>query len=125
MAKDPLKIVQIIGQTIYDKKGLNPLAIDIRTVSSLTDYVIIAEGNVDRHVVAIARAIMDVMAEEGESLYHEEGISNGDWIVLDYSNIIIHLFTPGLRQKYQLERLWPSGEVVDLQIECKSEGCYG
>ncbi len=125
MTKDPLKIVQIIGQTIYDKKGLNPLAIDIQKVSSLTDYVIIAEGNVDRHAVAIAHAIMEVMKEEGEPFCHEEGMSNGDWIVLDYSNIIIHLFTPGLRQKYQLERLWSTGHVVDLQIECKTEGIYG
>jgi len=125
MTKDPLKIVQIIGQTIYDKKGLNPLAINIQNVSTLTDYVIVAEGNVDRHVVAIARAITNAMTEEGETLLFQEGIGEGDWIVLDYGNIIIHLFTPGLRQKYQLERLWATGEVVDLQIECKHEGCYG
>jgi ribosome-associated protein len=125
MTKDPLKIVQIIGQTIYDKKGLNPLAIDIQKVSTLTDYVIVAEGNVDRHVVAIARAITNAMTEEGETLFFQEGIGEGDWVVLDYGNIIIHLFTPGLRQKYQLERLWETGEVVDLQIECKTEGCYG
>lgn len=125
MSKDPVSLVQLIGQAIYDKKGLNPLALDIKAISTLSDFVVIAEGNVDRHTVAIAKSVIDVMEEENEALLHVEGLTTGDWVVMDFGSIIVHIFTPGLRQKYQLERLWSHGEIVDLQIECKSEGCYG
>ncbi|MBI5273640.1 MAG: ribosome silencing factor [Chlamydiales bacterium] len=125
MTKDPQSLVQLVGQAIYDKKGLNPLALNVQSISTLTDYIVIAEGSVDRHVVAIAKSVMDVMEEEQEALLHVEGLTNGDWVVIDYGNIIVHIFTPALRQRYQLERLWSEAAIIDLQIECKSEGCYG
>lgn len=119
------ELVQLIAQAIYDKKGVNPIALDVQGKSTLTDYIIIAEGNVDRHVVAIGKAIVDAMQEVGEKPIHMEGFSNGDWVVIDFCNIMIHIFGPKLREKYQLEQLWSEGEIVDLQIECKKEGVYG
>lgn len=103
-----------IAQIIYDKKGSNILALDIRGLSSITDYLLIAEGNVDRHVISIAAAIIE---QKKGSLIHAEGLQVGDWIVLDYGEVVVHLFQPGLREKYALEKLWNQGQIVDLTID--------
>ena len=116
MKKDPIFVLNTVAQTIFDKKGSNILALDLHGVSSVTDYVIIAEGNVDRHVVSIAQAVRDSLEKIGENPIYVEGMSIGDWVVLDYGNFMVHLFMPGVREKYQLERLWQEGEIVDLQI---------
>lgn len=121
MKKDPLPLLNLIAQAIYDKKGFNILALDLRKISTLTDFVIIAEGNVDRHVSAIAGAITDALKKIGETPVYVEGLESGDWIVLDYIQVMIHLFSPGLRDKYQLEKLWGEGEIVDLTIATTSE----
>jgi ribosome-associated protein len=110
-------LLNLIAQTIFDKKGINILALDVKKLSSITDYVLIAEGNVDRHVIAIAKAIEKAMQQVGETPQHVEGIHRGDWVVLDYFHIMVHLFMPGLREKYHLEDLWKDAEIVDLNIE--------
>ena len=120
MQKNDHFILNTIAQTIFDKKGMNILALDVRRCSSLTDYVIIAEGSVDKHVVAIASAVSKSLHEIGISPCHEEGFRIGDWIVLDYINIMIHIFIPLVREKYQLEELWREAEIVDLSIDVSS-----
>ncbi|MBF8262950.1 MAG: hypothetical protein HW387_615 [Parachlamydiales bacterium] len=102
-----------IAQIIYDRKGSNILALDLKGLSSITDYLVIAEGNVDRHVISIAKSIIEDLKEVP---FHIEGLANGDWVVLDFSNVVVHLFQPGLREKYSLEKLWKEGQIVDLSI---------
>jgi ribosome-associated protein len=116
MKHDLKNILNLIAQTIYDKKGINILALDVRGISTLTDYVIIAEGNVDKHVVGIAGAIIDALREIGFEYTQKEGMITGDWVVLDFLNIMVHLFMPGLRDKYRLEDLWKDSKILDLQI---------
>ncbi len=111
-----MPVLNRIAQAIYDKKGINILGLDVRGVSTLTDYVIIAEGNVDRHVVAIADAVIQVLKEEGYKPVHTEGHQSGDWVVIDFLDIMVHLFMPGLREKYRLEDLWKEGRILDLNI---------
>ena len=86
----------------------------------MTDYVIIAEGNVDRHVIAIADAIIGVLKEDGTRAIHSEGLQSGDWVVIDFLDIMVHLFTPGLREKYCLEELWKDSQILDLTINTNS-----
>lgn len=117
MSEESIKNLNIAAQTIFDKKGMNILALDVKGVSSLTDYVLIAEGSVDRHVIAIAKELLMVLKENGEKPIYIEGLEAGDWVVLDYLDYMIHLFMPGLRDKYQLEELFRDGEIVDLKIE--------
>jgi ribosome-associated protein len=109
-------MLKSIAQMIYDKKGFNILALDVQGLSTITDYLLIAEGNVDRHVMSMARVIVEEMGESGEKPIHAEGLQTGDWVVLDYGQIMVHLFTPGLRAKYSLERLWPDSKLVELDI---------
>ncbi len=112
-----LATLYAVAQVIYDKKGTNILALDVRGLSSITDYLLIAEGNVDRHVSSMARAIVEDLAAQGIHPLHVEGMKVGDWVVLDYGEIMVHLFTPGVRGKYALERLWPDSKIVDLAID--------
>ena len=113
--------IQIAVQAIYDKKGINTITLDLRGVSSLSDYFIIAEGNVDRHVRAIAGEIRENLKKLGWHPFHAEGEISGDWVVLDYGEIMIHLFTPELRERYNLERLWKESKIVNVKIKEKME----
>ena len=117
MSRTPLETLNAIAQVIYDKKGFNILALDVRGLSSITDFLLIAEGNVDRHISSIGRAIIEELEERGEEPVHVEGLKTGDWAVLDYSEIVVHIFCPGLRERYSLERLWNESKIVDLEID--------
>lgn len=112
---DPL--VNTIAQLIYDKSGKNIYAIDIRQTSSLCDYCIIAEGTVDRHVRAIGQNIVRELSLLGHKPVKVEGIQEGQWVILDYLNIMVHVLTPTFREKYRLERLWEEGTIIDLNFE--------
>jgi len=112
----PLFYLNEIAQVIFDKKGFNILALDVKGISTLTDYILIAEGNIDKHISAIAEAIIEHLSELGYSPVYTEGLKSGDWVVIDYMHIMVHLFSPELREKYQLEQLWKEGQIVDLQI---------
>lgn len=117
LKKTSEELLNIVAQAVYDKKGGNILALDVKGLSSITDYILIAEGNVDRHVMSIARAVIDALHEVGEDPAHVEGLQTGDWIVLDFVTIMVHLFMPGLRDKYALEKLWGESKIVDLNID--------
>ena len=117
MPEEPIQIINTAAQAIFDKKGVNILALDVKGVSALTDYILIAEGNVDRHVIAIAQEIIETLKEHGEKPLHIEGLQSGDWIVIDYLDCMIHLFMPGLRDKYRLEELFRDGKIIDLNLK--------
>ncbi len=119
--QDSSFFLNAIAQAIFDKKGFNILALDIREISNLTDYVIIAEGNIEKHVSALAHAIIDHLEELGQKPIYVEGEREGDWVVIDYLHIMVHLFVPELREKYQLEQLWKQGHIVDLKIDVTSQ----
>ena len=117
MESDPSELVRELAQALYTKKGTNIIALDVRGVSAVTDFVLIADGNVERHVIALANEIQDLMKKQGRKAVHVEGMGTGDWIVLDFFEIVIHLFVPKMRQKYQLERLWADGEIIDVDFD--------
>ncbi len=119
---DFIKLINLIAQAIYDKKGFNILALDVRKISTICDYVIIAEGSVERHNKAIANEIIESLKKVNEKPVHVEGFSESDWIVLDYLNVIVHLFKPELREKYSLEKLWQKAKIIDLKIKVEKQG---
>ncbi len=123
MQKDVFFLLNKISQSIFDKKGNNILALDVRPCQLLSDYVIIAEGSVDKHVVAIAHAVQKAIEEEGWTVSFMQGMQTGDWVVLDYGEIVVHLFVPQVREKYQLERLWQKSEIVDVVIDVPEKRC--
>ncbi|MEI8124707.1 MAG: ribosome silencing factor [Parachlamydiaceae bacterium] len=116
MTKEDQYKLNLLSQTIFDKKGVNILALDVRNISTMADYFLIAEGSVGRHVKAIAQAIKQKMNEDGVSLLRGDGEKDGEWVVLDYGDIVIHLLTPDMREKYALEELWNKSKIVDVDI---------
>ena len=111
-----LKDLNRIAQAIYDKKGFNILSLDVRGISSFAEYFIIAEGNVEKHVQSLAQSVHEKMLEIGYRPLHIEGKKEGDWIVIDYSDVVIHLFIPEMREKYNLEQLWQESTIIDVPI---------
>jgi len=119
--------VQTAAQAIYDKKGMNITVLDVTGVCSLTDYFIIAEGNVDRHVKALASEVVDCLRiEHGRRPFVTEGKMDGEWVVVDFGDLIIHLFTSELRQHYNIENVWKAGKLVHLEFKDRpaKEGDY-
>jgi len=110
-------LVQRACQAIVDKKGCNIITLDVRGVSTITDYFIIAEGTVNRHVTALARHLDDEMSKCKLSPIHIEGLMEGEWVVIDYMDFIVHLFTPELRQYYALEEIWKEGKIVSIDLD--------
>jgi ribosome-associated protein len=113
---DDLHMLEQICQTIYDKKGFNAITLDVRPMETFTDYFVIAEGNVEKHVQSLSKELQEVLREQGRHPVHVEGQRQGDWVVLDFSEVVIHLFIPDMREKYQLEHLWQQAEIVDVPI---------
>jgi len=107
--------LEVAIRALFDKKAMNITAIDVRGLSSITDFMVIAEGFVDRHVVALAQAVETALKEE-QGIYplRVEGKHVGDWVVMDYFDFMIHLFAPGFRDRYELEKLWPQAKWIDL-----------
>lgn len=116
--KEIMKTLNAIAQAIYDKKGFNILSLDVKGISTLADYVIIAEGNIDRHLKALSHAIQDSLEERP---IYIEGEQSGDWIVVDYGEIVVHLLLPEYREKYSLEELWRKAKIVDLDIVTRKD----
>lgn len=108
------KLLNAIAQKIYDKKGFNILGLDIQSDFSLYDFVIIAEGTVERHVQSLYRSTLEVLEEFRVPVFHVDGSKTGDWIVIDCGFLVVHLLIQELRERYALEELWRDGRIIDL-----------
>ncbi len=97
-----------------DKKALNPLALDLRGISSVAEFFVILTGTSDRHVQAVAENVIEVFKSNGIKSLGEEGFREGKWILLDYGEIVIHVFIEPVREYYDIERLWIDAPRLDL-----------
>ena len=95
-----------------DKKGENLLLLDIHEIASFTDYFIIGNGTSDRMLDALADAVRDTAREDFKLHSRSEGRPSDGWLVVDFGDIVVHLFSPDQRDFYQLEKLWEQGKVL-------------
>lgn len=102
------------GQLALSKKGFDVKLLKIKEVSSVADYFVIASGEADVHVKAIARTVEDGLMESGHKPYHREGYSEGNWVLLDYIDVVVHVFREPTRRFYALERLWGDAPIEQL-----------
>ena len=98
-----------------DKQALNLVVLDLRKAGGFTDYFILASGSNARQVRAIADGVMAALAADGVKPAHVEGYDRSEWILVDYFDFIVHVFSPGTRLFYGLERLWGSAEQIEPQ----------
>jgi ribosome-associated protein len=90
-----------------DKKAGDLVAIDLRQVLGYTDWFVICSGNTERQTKAIHDAILEGLKHEHQLLPRRvEGLSKADWILMDYLDVVVHIFTPATREFYRLEQLW-------------------
>jgi ribosome-associated protein len=101
------------------KKALDLIALEIKEISSFADYFIICSGSSSRQVQAIASSIELDLKKEGIYSLGIEGFNEGEWILLDYNEVIIHVFYQPLREFYELERLWTDAPRVEIKDESK------
>ncbi len=93
-------------RVIEDKKGIDVLHVDVRNISGITDYFLVASGNSAPHLRAMADALQAEMKSEGTPVYRRAGDAESGWIVIDCVDVIIHLFLPEKRAYYSIESLW-------------------
>ena len=96
------------------KGAEDPLALDVREVASFTDTFLILTGRSDRQVRAIADAVEQALVEAGEQPIGSEGQGEGRWVLLDFGDLIVHVFQRDVRADYALERLWADAAVIAL-----------
>lgn len=97
-----------------DKQANDVIVLDLRKAAGFTDYFIICSGSNPRQIRAIADSVMDVLREEGVKPAHIEGYDRSEWVLLDYFDFIVHVFSPEARAFYGLERLWGNAEPVEV-----------
>lgn len=102
------------AKILNEKKGLDIKVIEISDVSVIADYMVIATGNSSTHVKALADEVEEQLDDMGISVSHIEGYRSNSWILLDYIDIIVHVFSNEARDYYDLERLWEDGADVDI-----------
>jgi len=95
-----------------DKKASDVILLDIRDVTTIADYFVICSGNNRRQIQAIADAIEKQLVEQGARVLHREGIADAGWILLDFGDVIVHIFGPKEREYYRLESLWSEAKTV-------------
>jgi ribosome-associated protein len=100
-----------------EKKSTEIRVLDLRPVTSFADFFVICNGSNQRQVQAICDEIDRSMGERGERTISVEGYDNADWILMDYGDIVVHIFTPATRSYYDLERLWRDATVVEIPSE--------
>lgn len=108
------EIAESVANAALDRKANDIVILDLRDLSSFTDYFVICSGNSDTHVEGIANIIEEKLDEQDVKLWHREGERNSTWILLDYIDVIVHIFTKGAREFYGLERLWGDAPRTEI-----------
>lgn len=117
MYKTAKRFVNRIAALALSKKAENVTSIDLRGLSPACDFFVICEGTSGVHVRAIADAIEDGLRESGEKVWHVEGREAAHWVLLDYVNVVVHVFDSETRDYYQLERLWGDAKIETYEDE--------
>lgn len=99
-----------------DKQASDIVLLDARTVCSFADYFVICSGDTERQIGAISEEIEHILKKEGVLPNHHEGTVDSGWLLLDYGDVIVHIFAPTEREYYQLDKLWGQAKLV-LRIQ--------
>ena len=102
---------------IKERKALDPVMFEVGQLISISDYFIIASGSSSRQIQAISRHLQKRMREEGFRAYGIEGEQEGHWVLLDYGDVVVHLFYQPYREIYDLESLWIEAPRINLEDE--------
>ncbi|VAV86659.1 Ribosomal silencing factor RsfA [hydrothermal vent metagenome] len=105
-APDAKTLLSLIETTLEDGKAENIVVVDLDGKSSVADFLVIASGRAARHVSALSDQVLQTVKQAGMGRVATEGLSSGDWVLLDVGDVIVHLFRPEVREFYNLEKIW-------------------
>ena len=117
---ESLDVAKAAIDAALDKKALLPVLIDVSAMASYTDFIAIVSGRSDRHVDAIAEGVLQAMKARGRSLLGQEGTGSGRWTLLDFGDVVVHVFYHPVREFYDLESLWVDAPRLPLKIPPES-----
>lgn len=113
--KTSLELARFLSQAALDKKAEDLVILDVRTVSSFTDYFVIMSGRSTRHVQGLAEAINSELRKKRLKDGTAEGLQEGHWVLIDYGDVVVHIFYREEREFYDLEGLWHDAPRVDVE----------
>jgi len=114
---DSLKFAKQIAQLILNKKGYDIKILDIRKISTISDFFVICSAEVDKQVKAIADEVEEKLNLKGVKCFNREGYETLNWVILDYFDVIVHIFRTEARNYYNLEKLWGDAPVIPIEDE--------
>jgi ribosome-associated protein len=118
-----LDIALLAAEAADRKKGIDIQVLDLRELTTIADYFVICTGMSTTQVGAIADEVGLRLASAGEHPSHIEGASGATWILMDYGDVVVHIFEEQTRAYYGLERLW--GDAPRVEVTCPSPGLHG
>ncbi|HEY3646321.1 MAG TPA: ribosome silencing factor [Gammaproteobacteria bacterium] len=102
----PEKLKDLVVEALQDMKGVDIRVLDVRGMTAITDFMVIASGTSDRHVKSLARNALDAVREKGVKPLGVEGEQGGEWVLVDLGDLVLHVMRPQVRDFYNLEKLW-------------------
>ena len=105
-ASDESDLLAIARLALEDLKAVDPVVMDVRSLSSVMDYLVIASGTSSRHVKSLADSVLMKAKEQGLRPLGVEGERVGEWVLVDFGDVVVHVMQPAARSFYDLERLW-------------------
>lgn len=113
---DSSELIDTITEALLDKKAKDIVLLDVRELTTLTDYFVVCHGTSDTQIRALAGSVTEKTKKEiGESVWKQEGMDARRWIILDYVNIVVHIFSEEKREFYGIERMW--SDAIKTEIE--------
>ena len=118
---EPLDKALFCLDLINERKAIDPVLLEVGRLTSITDYFLVTSGNSSRQVQAISRHVARRMKEEGFRPFGVEGVEEGHWVLMDYGEVVVHIFYHPLREFYDLEGLWVEAPRVGLSASEKKK----
>ncbi len=113
--KNSAELAKLVVKVLEDKKGEDVAVLDIQEVTVIADYFVIATGNNPAQIEAMTEAVDEALSKEGVFVKHTEGHQGKNWVLMDYGDVIVHIFDRENRLFYDLERIWKDGKRVDSE----------
>ena len=113
---DSQKLINVIGEGLLDKQAEDITVLDVQDLTTLTDTFIVCHAATDVQIKAIANGVIQATKEQlNEKPWQQEGLDQRRWVILDYVNVVVHIFKKDLREHYALERIWSDAKISKIE----------